>query len=208
MNKIVKRNLILVVILIISACSSFGGESDPTVTPISLPDISGPEQFPKRAVIITLTPDTRSCNTLSTSIGRYFVKPGDTLESIALRFNKSIEELQRDNCLTSLSVQAGQQLIVPFVLDNQSNVNNAAGQSESASQTTAPNPTVPCMPNEEWQGFYVVQAGDTLSSIAKRHNLSVSELMTANCVSLTFLLMPGDILIVPYSIPATTDSSD
>lgn len=208
MLKLFRQCLILAGILIISACSSLGIEPAITSTPVSLPDISGPEQFPKRAVIITLTPDTRSCSTLSSSLGRYYVKPGDSIETIAARFNKTVEELQRDNCLSSWNIQPGQQLIVPYALDSQPIRNNTDEQFEPATQTPNLTPIAVCMPRSDWQGSYVVQAGDTIYSIAKMYNLSLSELMTANCSSLNIIIHPGDILLVPFRITATPDANN
>ena len=43
----------------------------------------------------------------------YIVQPGDTLSSIASRFNISIDALMAANSLTNANIFAGQQLVIP-----------------------------------------------------------------------------------------------
>jgi LysM repeat protein len=46
----------------------------------------------------------------------YVVQWGDTLSKLAVRYNLSIEQLMRYNCLTSWVIYQGQRLYVPFVI--------------------------------------------------------------------------------------------
>jgi LysM repeat protein len=62
-------------------------------------------------------------------------------------------------------------------------------------------PPVSCMPPTGW-GQIVIQAGETLDSIAARYRVSKDELRSANCL-LTDNLVAGSILYVPSVVPNT-----
>ncbi|MAS38223.1 MAG: hypothetical protein CL610_29775 [Anaerolineaceae bacterium] len=67
----------------------------------------------------------------------------------------------------------------------------------TATNTRVPPPTITnCTPRYDWP-FYIVVAGDTLSSIASRTNSSVSQLVQANCLSNPNIINPGQQLRVP-----------
>lgn len=87
----------------------------------------------------------------SEETGEYYtVKSGDSLWSIAKKFNTSIDELKSLNNLTSNLLSIGQVLKISQVQET-------------------PNTTT-----------YTVQSGDTLYKIADRYNTTVSEIMKLN----------------------------
>jgi len=59
--------------------------------------------------------------------------------------------------------------------------------------------TITCVPRADWTGTYTVQRGDTLSAIARRYNLSLSELQDGNCIADANLISVGQVLAVPVS---------
>jgi N-acetylmuramoyl-L-alanine amidase len=83
----------------------------------------------------------------------YIVKSGDTLWSIANRFNTTVDNIKSLNNLTNNSLSIGQQLFVPRI-------------SIDIPETS---PTV-----------HIVQSGDTLYSIANRFNTTVTNLRNWN----------------------------
>lgn len=90
----------------------------------------------------------------------YVVQRGDTLMRIAARYGVSVSQLASLNGLYWNSwLYVGQRLSIP------------GGQS-SPSPSPAPSPST--------DGVYVVQAGNTLFSIAKWHSTTVSALRAAN----------------------------
>lgn len=101
----------------------------------------------------------------------YIVQQGDTLFSIARRFGVSIRDLAAANGIRwNAWVYVGQRLIIP--------TGGAAGRSSGGT------------------GVYVVQPGDTLFSIARRHGTSVAALQAANGLRST-LIYVGQRLVIP-----------
>ena len=98
----------------------------------------------------------------------YVVKKGDSLWSIARKHNLSVNELKSLNNLSSNVLHVGDTLLI----------------SSADSTGDAGNDT-----------YYVVKNGDTLWSIARKHNLSVNELKALNNLSSNDLSL-GQRLIV------------
>lgn len=87
----------------------------------------------------------------------YTVKSGDSLWSIAKKFNTTVDDLKKANNLTSNSLSIGQKLVIP-------------GKKESTSNNV-----------------YTVQKGDSLYSIARKYNVDVNALKQANNLSSNLL---------------------
>lgn len=81
----------------------------------------------------------------------YIVKSGDTLWSIARKYNITVNDLKKLNNLTSNSLRIGQVLVV-----------NEQDVEEPSTNT------------------YIVKSGDTLYSIAKRYGMTVGDLKALN----------------------------
>jgi LysM repeat protein len=111
------------------------------------------------------------------------VQTGQTLEGIAAQYHTTVPALMQANCLTSTAPPApGSVLYVP----------------------PAPTPTrIPCGAPSGWV-IYVVQPGDTLYRIATLYRISVSQLMSANCLTGT-VIYAGQQLYVP-NVPTSTPS--
>lgn len=99
----------------------------------------------------------------------YDVKKGDNLYSIAQKFNINVNELKNINNLSSNILSVGQQLIIPEKKEN--NVNDI-------------------------DNYYIVVAGDTLYSIARKNRTTVDEIKRINKLS-NNLLSLGQKLIIP-----------
>lgn len=99
----------------------------------------------------------------------YTVKAGDTLWSIARRFNTTVEDLMKYNNLSSDVITVGTVLTIPTTTDSSTNLNSS---------------------------MYVIKAGDTLWNIAKRYNTTVEILMMMNNLN-TDLITIGQRLMVP-----------
>lgn len=96
---------------------------------------------------------------------------GDTLHSIARRYHISTAELRQLNRLNGNSIRAGQ------VLKVAGNGQAQSARSNSASRQAANNRNAN---SRQRQTSYTVRSGDTLQSIARRHNVSVNDLKRNN----------------------------
>ena len=102
----------------------------------------------------------------------YTVKRGDSLWSIANNYNVSVNDIVDYNNLGTTLLQIGQQLLIP------------TGGSDAPTE------------DDETGITYVVKSGDSLWSIAKRYNVSVDDLKSANGLT-NNLLVIGRELIIP-----------
>ncbi|QHJ72408.1 polysaccharide deacetylase [Planococcus halotolerans] len=105
----------------------------------------------------------------------YTVKAGDTLYSIAQRFNTTVAKIAAANNIANVNLlRIGQVLKIPGT-------------------STAPTPTPPPATSTT----YTVKAGDTLYSIANRYNTTVAKIAAANNITNVNLLRIGQVLKIP-----------
>lgn len=97
----------------------------------------------------------------STSYDYHKVSAGETLGTIAARYNMSVAEIQRINGLRSTKIYVGQRLKV---------------SSGGSGHSTAPTNTAPASTKQ----YYSVRSGDTFGKIAQRYRLSTSQLKRLN----------------------------
>ena len=116
----------------------------------------------------------------SASASTYTVKKGDTLTKIAKKYDLTVKKLKELNNLKSNTIYVNQKLVT------------------SKKETTAAKATV-SVKNEKTTTYKVV-AGDTLTKIANKHNLTLGELKQLNNLSSTVIKV-GDTLIVSSSSP-------
>ncbi len=115
----------------------------------------------------------------------HIVKPGETLSSIAARYGVTIEELARASGIrVSDILRVGQELTIPTPAE--------AIETDEAAPAPEPEPKPEPIPD-----VYVVQPGDTLSSIADRFGISVVALARANNLSSPSLAFVGRRLVIP-----------
>ncbi|MBQ0138743.1 MAG: LysM peptidoglycan-binding domain-containing protein [Kurthia sp.] len=112
----------------------------------------------------------------------YIVKSGDTLSSIASKYQTTYQELMKTNNLKSTDLSINQQLKV------------STSESSSSSAYSATSNT---------SGVYEVKQGDTLSGIASDHGTSYTNLMNINGLNST-LIYPKQQLKVTGSSVATS----
>lgn len=105
--------------------------------------------------------DTNSATT--ETFDYHKVKAGETLSSIAGRYNMTLHDIQRINGLTSTKIYVGQRLKVTV---------------GSSTTVTPVNNTPP--PPVATKQYYTVRSGDTFGKIAQRHRLSISQLKALN----------------------------
>ena len=126
-------------------------------------------------------PSSESNNTGSNTgtTNTYVVKSGDSLYSIARKYNTTVDELKRLNNLSSNVLSIGQVLKIP------SSESNNMGSSTGTTNT------------------YVVKSGDSLYSIARKYNTTVDEIKSLNNLT-SNLLSIGQVLKIPSGSSTNT----
>ena len=104
---------------------------------------------------------------------QHTVQPGDSLWSIANKYNTTIDELKRNNQLNGNLIFPGQVLTI-----NESSTTTSTTSSSLSSKSST---------------TYTVQSGDSLSRIANKYGTSVTNLMNANNLK-NYLIYPGQVL--------------
>ncbi len=132
----------------------------------------------------------------------YQVITGDTLTAIAYRFGTTINSIAQANNISNPNmIYAGQILDIP---DGQTTPSPV-----TATPPPNPNPTTP----PSGGSVYIVQSGDTLSSIAQRFGVTVNAIVQANGISNPNLIYIGQQLTIsggttplPTAVPSTPPS--
>lgn len=118
------------------------------------------------------------------------VKKGETLFSIAQKYDVSVEQLRQWNELRSDNLQPGQLLRI-----------RAGELSEEAPSTPREDKTTGETADEKSSSsYYVVKSGDNLYKIARKHNMSVSQLKALNNLT-TNNIRVGQRLLVRQPTP-------
>lgn len=126
--------------------------------------------------VIKLKPDTIT----------YTVMQGDTLYLLAKKFGSTVDVIKSINNLTGTNLWVKQQLLIPYnsQLTNNGSSASAPNTSPVLSPVIVPSPVVVATTQEPVKDFpsitYIVQAGNTASSIAKLFNVLASDIMKYN----------------------------
>ena len=124
------------------------------------------------------------------------VKPGDTLSAISKRYHVSMTTMLKANNLRSSNLRAGQRLRIPstttqYVLAQ----NDAPARSSNQNNTTV-----------QQSIRYKLQAKETLASVARKHHVSIKDLMRWNNISNQHKIKKGQQLAiyVPHQVPTVS----
>ena len=152
----------------------------PSLTHTPAPGQTGTSTLTPTATL-TMTPmPTSACNYPPGWVP-VTVQPGDTLDSLADFYGVTPEELMAGNCLLTNNLFPDTILYVPGIPPTES--------------------VVECGPPPGWV-FYTVRLGDTLWSLAQYFDVTVADLMFANCLT-SDEIRAGQKLYVP-NIPTPT----
>ena len=149
----------------------------------------------------------------------YIVKSGDSLYSIAKRFNTTVDDIKKINNLSSNNLSINQVLLIPNISNNSSNqtyvvksgdslyaiarrfnttvddikkLNNLTSNNLSINQILL----IPNISNNSSNQTYTVKSGDSLYSIAKRFNTTVDDIKKINNLTSNNLSI-NQVLLIP-----------
>ncbi len=147
---------------------------------------------------------------------QYIVEKGDTLYGISRQFGVGIEDIMKENNLTSNTITVGQKLFIPisgtityqvkkgdslWKIANMYNVTveeiKKLNNLESDILTIGENLKIPVSNNQNDYIIYTIKKGDTLYSIAREYNTTVEKLKDINNLT-TDTLTIGSNLKIPY----------
>lgn len=110
-----------------------------------------------------------------TVLVKHVVEAGETLGSIALLYDVTVDQIQGANGLADELIRIGDELTIPVVRENA-----ASAISGPASNFT-----------------YTVEENDTLISISLKFGSTVEDIQAANNLAVNALIRPGDTLTIP-----------
>jgi LysM repeat protein len=117
---------------------------------------------------------------------QYTVQKGDTLLSIALRYDVSLNRiLSLNNLRDEHSITIGQELLIP---------SSSPSAAQSSAQRAAADPAL-----SRQVGTHTVRPGETLASIADRYEITVPELIAFNSNTITnpHVVRVDTVLLIP-----------
>src|SRR5690625_5120516 len=130
---------------------------------------------------------------LGSSETLYTVRAGDTVSHIALRYGTTVARIISQNDLnTSAAIRVGQVLRIGGASTTTASTssNGGSGSSSNADSTT-----------------HTVRAGDTVWSLARKHNTSVNAIISANNLGSNAMIRIGQRLTIPGSNSSGGSSS-
>lgn len=173
-----------------SAPVSGGGRGVGSYTPPAPPVIAAPATTAPRSVAAAGPSSVVPANAMPATVAsvpardggtKIIVGTSDTLDIIARRYNVSTAAIMKANGYSGARVLSpGQSLIIP-----RQSVQAAVAPAAVAPVASAGNRT------------HVVNPGDTLMSISRRNNVSLSELARANNMRTDYKLKLGERVVVP-----------
>lgn len=134
------------------------------------------------------TPAATPVATASTGGSTYTVKPGDTLSAIAARHGVKLSEVFGWNGLNMGSIiYPGQNI----------KIGSGSPAAPAAPAPAAPAPAAAPAAPAASSGSYTVKSGDTLSAIAAKNGVKLSDILSANKLTMSSIIYPGNKLAIP-----------
>jgi LysM repeat protein len=120
---------------------------------------------------------------------------GDTLTSVAKKYNTSVESIKSANGLRSDIISLGQTLKIPATQTASTGTTPAPEKKQD--QTSAFQYDNELLRADETYGYYTVNNGDNLYALARDFFTTMSELQRINRLGASTTIFPGNEIIVP-----------
>jgi len=122
---------------------------------------------------------------------KYKVKKGETLTSVAKRFDTSIEEIKRLNRIKRKTLKPGQIIMI----------SSKNGEKQQVISSEKENPKIWSKKSKEIianadSKTYTVRKGDSLDKIAKKNGISLDRILEINKLAREDNIHPGQVIIV------------
>jgi len=147
-------------------------------------------------VSVAATTIIASALTTQTFAATYKVKNGDSLWSIAHKYDTTINQLKDWNKLKSDAIFPNQVLTV----------SKEAAKVSASSVKTTPTAKVTATTTSSAAKTYTIKSGDTLSGIASKNKVKLADLLAWNKLKATSIIYPGQVIRVSAGTVATTST--
>ena len=124
------------------------------------------------------------------------VVKGDTLTSVAKKYQTTVASLKSANGLRSDTISLGQTLKIP-VTQTAANHSKPAPETKKQEQDSSYQYDNELLRSDETYGYYTVNKGDNLYALARDFFTTMSELQRINRLGASTTIYPGDEIIVP-----------
>jgi LysM repeat protein len=183
-----------------------GSAAAPAPAPAPAPSanvagVTPPAPAKQESVVVGETKKTAPASTTTHKVAK-----GDTLTSLAKKYNTSVESLKSANGLRTDTISLGQNLKIPSSKSASSTASNSTTAPASApasvpkgEQSAAFEYDNPLLNKSETYGYYSVASGDNLYALARDFFTTMAELQRINNLGSSTIIRPGDEIIVPTS---------
>lgn len=130
---------------------------------------------------------------------RHKIKPGENISTIATKYHVSTDVIKRVNNMRSNFLRAGHSLTIPVASKQQSSYVLSEGQRLRTTQNT---------PRGGTKVTHIVQSGDTLWELSRKHKVGVRQLAKWNNMAPRDPLVPGTQLVIWSRKPAARAAVD
>lgn len=141
-------------------------------------------------------------NTSRATTRMHKVKRGDTLGNIASRYGVSVNQLKQWNGLRSTNINVGRSLRVsnPYLVakKTETEIENKPIIAKEQTTTLSPDGTMQIIKSQRAETkntYHKIKRGETLASIAKKYNVSTTDLKTWNKLSSNNLIAGKNLVI-------------
>ena len=118
---------------------------------------------------------------------RHRIKSGETLSTIAVRYNTSMTTIKQVNGIRGTRLRAGHSITIPVASKSASSYRLSAAQRKKSLQN---------QPRKGVKVVHIVQSGDTFWDLAQRHKVNVRSLAKWNGMAPRDPLTPGQKLVI------------
>lgn len=139
------------------------------------------------AAVKTVTADRYQPSTYNMATETYFVKSGDNLSKIALRYDTNVSAIKAANNKTSDMIQMGEKLIIPV---------GGWSTGTHVPEAVVPSVATPSAPAINAAGTHAVKAGEYPATIARQYGMTAAELLAINAITDPRKIQIGQILKV------------
>ena len=142
-------------------------------------------------------PSSKSKAKTAENIFRHKVQKGDTLASLARKYDTTITELRKSNLLENDTLKIGQTLRIDSGYDEGAQRSRRSGGKKGEVKEKAVGKSAPGKETDSKKiRKYTVKKGDSLNKIARENNMSLDKLLGLNSLARKSSIHPGQVILI------------